>query len=72
MSNNQFLSVEKDYENVKWEVWVRDADTGEGHPEKSFDDELEAYKWAAANDDTEYGIQNHTPVELAKPEKDKI
>lgn len=72
MSNNQFLSIEKDSSDSKWLVWERDADTGEGHIEKSFDNELEAFRWAATNDDTEYGIQSSPATPNNNIKKGKV
>ena len=58
MSANNFMAVEKNYDTGQWEVWIRDADTGDGYVEKRFFDELKAFRWATNNDITEYGLKS--------------
>ena len=57
MSANNFMRIQRSRrQKGKWEVWVKDCETGAGHPEDVFDTKAEAVEWAAVNDYTEYGI----------------
>lgn len=58
MSNNQFIHVRPTTDG-KWSVWIRDTDTGAGHPFGEYNTKLEAVEGAQLaelEEQTEYGI----------------